>query len=135
MAADVEFPGERVDRLGADAVQADAELENVVVIFRTGVDLRNALDDFAQRNAASEIAHGDCAVFDGDLNFLSVAHDEFVDRVIDHFLHQNVATVVVVGAVPDAPDVHAGAQADVLQRGERLDFAFVVNVFLSVSHN
>jgi len=28
----------RVDRLGADSVQADAELENIIVVFGTGVD-------------------------------------------------------------------------------------------------
>ena len=64
-----------------------------------------------------------------------MAHDEFVDRVIDDFLHQNVTAIVVIGAVADAPDIHAGAQANMLQRGERLDFAFVVNVFRFFSHN
>jgi hypothetical protein len=63
-----------------------------------------------------------------------VAHDEFVNRVIDHFLHQNVTAIVVIRAIADAADVHAGAQADVLERRKRFDFALVVNVFLFFSH-
>ena len=35
----------------------------------------------------------------------------------------------------DAPDVHAGAQADMLDAGEGLDLALVVNVFLVFSHD
>ena len=61
MAAHQKILGERVDGFGADAVQADAELENVVVILRAGVDLGNAIHHFAQRNAAPEIAHADRA--------------------------------------------------------------------------
>ncbi len=37
--------------------------------------------------------------------------------------------------ITDAPNVHACAQPNMLQRRERLDFAFVVNVFGTVSHN
>ena len=50
---------QRVDRLRADAVQADAELEHVVVVFRARVDARNTLDDLAQRDAAPVVAHDD----------------------------------------------------------------------------
>ena len=105
----------------------DAELEHVVIVFRAGVDLGNAVHDFAQRNAAPEIAHGHAVAFDVDLHFLAVAHDEFVNGVIHDFLEQDVAAVVGIAAVADAPDVHARAQPDVLQRGQRLDFALVVN--------
>ena len=48
-AADKELLRERVDRLGADAVEADAELEDVIVVFGAGVDLGNAIHHFAQR--------------------------------------------------------------------------------------
>ena len=134
MAADEKILGKRIDRLGADAVQADAELEDIVVVFRAGIDLGNAIDDFAQRNAAAEIAHGHRVVLDRDLDLLAVAHDEFIDGVIDDLLEQDVAAIVVMGAVADAADVHAGAQPDVLERGERFDFALVVNVLLGFSH-
>ena len=55
--ADQKVLRQSVDGLGPDAVQADAELEHVVIVFGPGVNLRDAIDDFAQRNAASEIAH------------------------------------------------------------------------------
>ena len=45
---------------------------------------------------------------------------------------QDVAAVVIMGAVANAADVHAGAQADVLQRGEGFDFALVVNVLVVI---
>jgi hypothetical protein len=40
-----------------------------------------------------------------------------------------------MGAIADAADVHAGAQANVFQRGERLDLALVIDLFFSVSHS
>ncbi len=68
------------------------------------------------------------------LHLLAVAHDEFVNGVINDLLEQDVAAVVVMGAVADAADVHAGAQADMFQGGKRLDLALVVNVFFALSH-
>ena len=56
-ARDFELRGERVHRLRADAVQADGELEDVVVVLAAGVDLAHALDDLAERNAAAVVAH------------------------------------------------------------------------------
>ena len=71
---------------------------------------------------------------DLDLDLLAVAHDEFVDRVVHDLLEQDVAAVVGMRAVADAPDVHARAQPDVLQRGQRLDLALVVIVLCVFSH-
>ena len=130
MAAHVKFFGKRVDRLRADAVQADAELEHVVVIFRARVNLRHALDDFAQGNATAEIANAHARALDLDVHLFAVAHDVFINGVIHDLLEQDVATVVLIGPVADSPDVHARAQANVFKAGERLDFALVVNLLL-----
>jgi len=135
MAADEEKFREGVDGLGAHAVQADTELEHVVVVFRAGVDFGNAIHDLAERNAAAEIAHGDAVALDVNLHLFAVAHDEFIDSVIEDFLHQDVAAVVGIGAVADAPDIHAGAEADVLQRRQGFDLALVVIVFRVFSHS
>src|SRR6266436_544870 len=67
-AADKKYLRERVDGFGADAVQADAKLEHVVVILRAGVDLGNAVHDLAEWNSAPEIADGDGLVLDADLD-------------------------------------------------------------------
>jgi hypothetical protein len=63
-----------------------------------------------------------------------MTHDVFVDGVIDDLFQEDITAVVVVGAVADAPDVHARAQPDVLQRRQRLDLALVVNVLGAFSH-
>jgi len=109
-------------------------LEHVIVILGAGVDLGDAIHDFAQGYAASEIAHGDRRALDVNPHLLAVAHDKFINGVINDLLEQDVAAVLVMGAVADASDVHAGAQADMFERGKRLDFAFVVNVFFALSH-
>ena len=54
--ADDEVGRERVDGLGADAVEPHAELEDVVVVFGTGIDDRDALYYFAEGNAAAVVA-------------------------------------------------------------------------------
>src|SRR5437867_2299342 len=48
MAANREFLRERVDGLRPDAVEADAELEDVVVVFGARIDLGDAVDHLAQ---------------------------------------------------------------------------------------
>ena len=133
MAAHEKVFRQRVDGFRADAVEADAELKHLVIVFRAGVDLGNAVHHLAQRDAAPIIAHADAAVGDLDLDLLAVAHDVFVNRVVHDLLEQDVAAVVRVRAGADAPDIHARAQPDVLQRGQRLDLALVVNV-LFVGH-
>jgi len=50
----VEAARQGVDRLGADAVQADTELKYLVVVFRARVDTGNAIDDLPQRDAPAE---------------------------------------------------------------------------------
>ena len=134
MAADEKVFRQRIHRLCADAVEADAELENVVVIFRAGVDLGNAVHDFAERNAAAKIPHRHAIAVEADVDFLAVAHDEFINGIVHDFLEQHVAAVVRMRARADAPDIHAGAEADVLERGKSFNFAFVVNCFWFFSH-
>jgi hypothetical protein len=63
-----------------------------------------------------------------------MAHDVFIDRVIDDLLQQNVTTVIIMRPIPNPPNVHPRAQPDMLQTRQRLNLAFVVNVFASVSH-
>src|SRR5208282_5712212 len=102
MAAHQKILREGVDRLGADAVEADAELENIVVIFGAGVDFGDAVHHFTQRDAAAEIAHTHRRALNIDAHLLAVAHDIFVDGIIDDLLEQNIAAVVEMGAVADA---------------------------------
>src|SRR5437867_8688879 len=80
------------------------------------------------------IAHAHARAVNRDLDLLAEAHDIFVNGVINDLLEQDITAVVVMIAVADAPDVHARAQPDVLQRTERLDLALVVIVFGFLGH-
>ena len=122
--------GERVDCLGADTVQSDAELKDVVIVFRSGVDPRNAVDHFAERNAAAVIADADESAIDCHIDLATVAHDEFVDRIVDHLLQKDIDAVIVMRAIAQTPDVHPGTSPNVFQRGKRFDLTFVVIVLL-----
>ena len=124
----VELVREAVDGLCANAVHAHRELEGLGVELAAGVQLGDAVNDLAERNAAPIVADRALAgvPVEVDLDALAVAHDEFVDRVVDHLLHQHVYAVVVVGSVARAPDVHPDAAADVLHRAQVLDIAVVV---------
>ncbi len=134
MAPDEKVFRQRIDRLGADAIEADAELKHVVVVFCAGIDLGDAVHDLAQGDAAPEIAHLHAVAIHTDMDLPAVAHDEFVNRVVHDLLEQDIAAVVRVRARADAPDIHARAQPDVLQRRQRLDLAFVVNLFRFFGH-
>ena len=129
-----ELRGQGVDRLGADAVEADAELEYVVVVLGSGVDPRYALDDLAERNPASVIPDRYYIVLDCDVELLSVPHDELIDPVVDDFLQQHVDAVLVLFAASRAADVHPRPQPYVLERRERLDFALVILRLLALRH-
>jgi hypothetical protein len=122
----LEAVGQRVDRLGADAVQPDRELEDVIVVLAAGVDLADAFDDLSERDAAAVVADGDGLLLALDLDLAPLAHDEFIDRVVDDLLEQHVDAVGGVAAVADAPDVHAGAQADMGERIQALDRLLIV---------
>ena len=132
--ADEEVGGEGIDGLGADAVEAYAELEDFVVIFCAGVDFGDAVDNFTEGNAAPEVADGDGVVFDDNIDAFAVPHDEFVDTVIDDFFDEDVDPVVIVGARAGAPDIHTGPKADVLEGGEGFDFVFGIGLLLFLRH-
>ena len=72
--------GQGVDRLDTHSVEAYGFFESVAVIFGSGVDFCGAVQQFAQRNAAAEVAHFAQAVrshVNGD--FFAEPHHEFVD--------------------------------------------------------
>ena len=126
--ADVELVRKRVHRLGADAVHAHRELERVRVELAARVELRHAVDDLAERYATPVVAHRAAprVPVELDLDPLALAHDELVDRVVDHFLHQDVNAVVVVASVRSPAYVHSEPQPDVLHRAQVLYLLFAV---------
>ncbi len=84
--------------------------------FRVGVD----------RDAAAVVADGERAVgVKLDLDAGGVAGDRLVHRVVD-----DLGGEVVAGALVDAADVHAGAEADGLERFQHFDGGCVVGLGL-----
>jgi hypothetical protein len=61
-----------------------------------------------------------------DFDLATVAHDELVDGIVDHFFEKNVNPVVGRRAVAELTDVHSGPQANVFARLERADVLFVI---------
>ena len=72
------------------------------------------------------VAHIDTGAVDVDLNGLAMPHDEFVDGVVDDFLQQDIDAVIGGGAVAEFPDIHTGAEANVLLPVKGFDTVFGV---------
>ncbi len=117
--------GERVDDRDADAVQAAGHLVAAAAELAAGVQHRE--DDLgrrlvvllhdADRDAAPVVDVGDGVVgVDGDGDRGAVPGDGFVDRVVDHLVHEVMQT-----AGPGGTDVHARSFADRLEALEDLD--------------
>ena len=121
-----ELGGEGVDGFDANSVEADGFLEGLGIVFRAGVDFGGAVLEFAEGDAAPVVAHVNVGAVDIDLNCFAVPHDEFVDGVVDDFLQENVDAVIGGSAVPEFPDIHTGAEADVRLPVEGFDAVFVV---------
>ena len=117
---------ERVHRLLSDAVESDGFLKCLAVVFRACVDDRNAVHELSERDATSVVAHLHVAIRNLHLDPFSLTHHKLVDRVIDRLFQQHVNAVLCVRAVSESPNVHAWAEADVLQRAEGLDAGFGV---------
>ena len=101
-----------VHRLGTHTVQAHGLLEGFGVVLTTGVNLRYAVDDLAERNTAAKVAHAGAVVFNVNDNLLAGTHHEFVDGVVDNFFHQHVNAVVGAVAVAELADVHTRTFTD-----------------------
>ena len=110
----MEALGERVDGLGADAVQTYGLLEGLVVELASRVQYAGGLDDGVERDAAAEVAHGDFVVLDIDQDLLAEAHGVLVDGVVHDLLEQDIDAVTFLASVAEAADVHAGTKPDVL---------------------
>ena len=87
----------RVDAFGADAVQAAgifvgalAEFSARVQIGQDQLDRRHLQFRMnVDRNAAAVVAHGDRTIdMDGHFDFVAIAGQMFVDRVIENFENQ-----------------------------------------------
>ena len=96
---DLEGGGQGVDGFGTNSVQPDGFLEGVGVEFAPGVDLGDAIDDFAQRDPAPVIPDPDFLLGDGNFDRFPDSHHEFVDGVVDDFFQQDVDSIVGSGTI------------------------------------
>lgn len=127
-ATDEEVGGEGVDCFETDSVETDGELEDIVVVFGAGVDLADAVEHFSEGDAPSVVADSEefALWIVGDHHIIAVVHDEFVNAIINDFFKEDVDSVVDMGAIAEASDVHSGAQADMGESVECLDGTLIV---------
>ena len=123
---DDEVKREGIDGFGAYTVQADRLVESFVVVLTAGVDDRDGVREFAQRDAAAVVANRNGLVNHLHFDEFAFFHTELVDGVIDCFFDEDVDTVVGVRPVAKLTDIHTGTEADMLQTGEGNDVTFVV---------
>ena len=135
---DVEFLAERVDAAHAHAVQAARHLVGGGIEFAAGMELgQNHLDrrhplpvarvHHVHGNAAAVVDHGDRVVdVDDDVNFLGIAGQGFVHRVVDHLVDQVVQSHLARGA-----DVHGRTKANRLKSFQNFDIFAGVAVVVS----
>jgi hypothetical protein len=118
----LELLRQRVDHRHADAVQAAGDLVVLVAEFSAGMQAReNELDAAhlffrvnVHRHAATVVGHGQGVVLvQRDVDFLRVARERLVDRVVDDFVCEVVGTRGV--------GVHARAAAHGFETGEDFD--------------
>ena len=83
----------------ADAVEADRFLKRFAVVLGAGVDDRDAVDEFTERDAAAVVADPQHAFVELDLDFFARAHREFVDAVVDRLLEQDVDAVAGIALI------------------------------------
>ena len=65
---------------------------------------------------------------------LSVAHQVFVDAVVDHLFKQHIDAIVSAGTIAQLADVHAGPKPDVLLPIERPNVALCIILIPLVCH-
>lgn len=111
----------------ANAVKTHRLLEILVVELAAGVDYGRHVNDFAQRDAASVIAHRHAACFlvEPDVYAFAGLHVELVNGVVYHLLEQHINAVVGMAAVAQLAYVHTGTKAYMLFVAEVL-YRFLV---------
>ena len=83
----LETTAERIHRLDTYPVQTDTFLEGFGVVFTTGVQLTDSLDQFALRNTSAVVtdAYPQIVLY-RHFDTLSGTHLELVDTIVHHFL-------------------------------------------------
>ena len=118
----LELLRQRIHHGHADAMQAAGDFVVLVVEFSAGVQPREDQLDAAHllfrmdvhRHAAAVVRHGQGVVLvQDDVDFLGVAAERFVDRVVDDFMREVVRARGV--------GVHARAAAHGLETGQDFD--------------
>ena len=126
--AHLEARAQRVHRLHSHAVQSDTFLERLRVVLSSRVEHAHRLHELSLRYTPSVVAHAHPeVVLDVHLDAFAGVHLELVNRVVYHFLEQDVYSVFRQRAVVQSADVHSRSGAHVLHVGEVPDV--VVRIF------
>ena len=127
---DLEPITERIDALGADAVQTARVFIGTLAELAARMEIREhefECGDFefrmdVHRNAAAVVLNRAGSIdMNGDIDFRAEACQVFVDRVVEHLEHAMVQAAFIC-----RPDIHAGALAHAGEAFEFVDFGGVV---------
>lgn len=110
-------------------------MEGFGIVLTTGVDFGYTIDDLSKWNSTSPISDGYALIVDGDFDAFTIAHDVFVDGVVNDFFHQHVDAIVGGGAIAQFTNVHPWAQADVLFPVQTSDFVFGIPCHFAHKYN
>lgn len=75
-----------IDGFDPDPVEADGFFESLGVVFCAGVDLGSTILELSKRYSSAVIPNRYGVFCQRDLDGFSVAHDVFIDRVVEDFL-------------------------------------------------
>ena len=111
-----ELGGEGIYGFQAYAVEADRELERLIVVLGAGIDDGDAFDHLAEGDSPAEIAHRYAVAFQGYLNPRAMLHRELIDGVVDDLLQQDIYAIIGMRAIAQPPYIHSGPQPYMFKR-------------------
>ena len=103
-----------IHRLDTHSIQAHRLFECLRIVFCPGVHLGRSVHQFAQRYPPPVIPDSHHAFLHLDDNLCPCPHGKLINRIVHHFLYQNVNTVIRRRTIPQLTYIHARAQADML---------------------
>ena len=126
----LEMAAQCVDGLDAHTIQSHTLLESLGIVFSASVEHAHRFYQFALRDAATIVAHGDAQLFI-HIHLYPVAclHLELVYRVVYHLFEQHIDAIFGQRTVAQSSDIHTRACAHMLHVRE------VSDVFVSVVYD
>ena len=103
---------QRINGFDPYTIQPYGLLEGLGINLPARIHLARCIDELPERDTTAVVSHRNEAVGDGHLDPLASPHDVFVYGVIQDFFQEHVDPVIGVRTIPQLPDIHPRAAAD-----------------------